>query len=117
MYKFWYNYVKPKYDEEVKLCYMDTDSFIEYIKADDIYKEIVEDVETRFDTSNFELDRPLSKRKNKKVIGLMKDELSGKIKTKFVGLKAKTYSYLIDDSSEEVCHKKENLNLKTIKTV
>ena len=58
-------------------------------KKDDIYKEIAEDVETRFDTWNYELDRPLPKRKNKKVIGLMKDELGGKIMTKFVGLRAK----------------------------
>ena len=79
---------------------MDTDSFIVYIKTEDIYKDIAEDVETRFDTSNYELDRPLPKGKNKKVIGLMKDELGGKIMTKFVGLRAKTYSCLIDDGSE-----------------
>ena len=101
MYEFWYDYVKLKYVEKVKLCYMDTDSFIVYIKTDDIYKDIAEDVETRFDTSNYELDRPLPKGKNKKVIGLMKDELGGKIMTKFVGLRAKTYSYLIDDGSED----------------
>ena len=64
------------------------DSFIVYIKTDGVFKYIAEDVETRFDTSNYELDRPLPKGKNKKVIGLMKDELGGKIMTKFVGLKA-----------------------------
>ena len=80
---------------------MDTDSFIAYIKADDIYKDIAEDVETRFDTSNYELDRPLPKGKNRKVIGLMKDELVRKIMTKFAGLRAKTYSYLIDDGSDK----------------
>ena len=53
-------------------------SFIVYIKADDIYKDIAEDVETRFDTSNYELDRPLPKGKNKKVVRLIKDELRGK---------------------------------------
>ena len=68
MYEFWYDYVKPKYGEKVKLCYMDTDSFIVYIKTDDIYKDIAEDVETRFDTSNYELDRPLPKGKNKNKI-------------------------------------------------
>ena len=57
MYEFWYDYVKPKYDENSKLCYMDTDSFIVYIKKDDIYKDIAEDVETRFYTSNYDLDR------------------------------------------------------------
>ena len=56
MYAFWYDYVKPKYGEKSKLCYMDRDSFIVYIKTDDIYKDFVEDIETRFDTSNYELD-------------------------------------------------------------
>ena len=78
MYEFWYNYVNTD---------TDTDSFIVYIKTDDIYKDIAEDVETRFDTSNYELERPLPKGKNKKVITLMKDELGGKILTKFVELK------------------------------
>ena len=67
-------------------------SFIVYIKADDIFKEITIDVQTRFDTSNYELDKLLSKGKQEKVIGLMKDELGGKIMTKFVGLRAKAYS-------------------------
>ena len=80
---------------------MDTPSFIVHIKTDDIYKDIVEDVQTRFDTSNDELDRPLPKEKKKKVIGLMKDELARKIITKFVGLRAKTSSYLIGDDSED----------------
>ena len=101
MYEFWYDYVKPKYGEKVKLCYKDTDRFSVYIKTDDIHKDIAEDVETRFDTSNYELDRSLPKGKNKKVIGIMKDELDGKIMTKFVGLRAKTYSYLIGDGSED----------------
>ena len=73
MYESWYDYVKPKYGEKAKFCDVDTDNFIEYIKTDDIYKEIAEDVETRFDTSNYELDRSLPKGKNKKVIRLMKD--------------------------------------------
>ena len=75
--------------------------FTVYIKTDDIYKDIAEEVETRFDISNYELDRPLPIGKNKKVIGLLKDELDGKIMTKFSGLRAKTYSYLIDDDSED----------------
>ena len=56
MYEFWYDYVKPKYDEKAKLCYVGTDNFLVYIKRDDIYKNITKDVETRFDTSNYELD-------------------------------------------------------------
>ena len=101
MYEFWSDYVKPKYGEKAIMCYMDTDSFIVYIKTDVIYKDITEDLETRFDTSNYKLGRSLPKGKNKKVIGLMKDELSGKIMTKFVGLRAKTYSYFIDYGSED----------------
>ena len=73
-YEFWKDYMKPRYKENTKLCYMDTDSFIVHIKTEDIYTDIVKDVETRFDTSNYELDRSLPKIKNKKVIGLMKDE-------------------------------------------
>ena len=67
MYEFWYDYTKPKHGEKAKLCYMDTDSFIAHIKTNDIYKDIAEDVETKFDTSNYELDRPLPKGENKKV--------------------------------------------------
>ena len=75
MYEFWYDYMKPKYGDNVKLCYMDTDSFIMHIKTEDFYKDIANDVERRFDTSNYEINRPLSTGKYKKVIGLMKDEL------------------------------------------
>ena len=103
MYEFWYDHVKPKYGD-VKLCYIDTDSFIMHIKTEDFYKDIADDVEKRFDTSNYddECDRPLPKGKNKKVIGLMKDELGGqKIMTRFVALRSKTHSYLMDDSGSD----------------
>ena len=76
-------------------------SFIVYMKIEDIYKDIAEHIETRFDTSNYELDRPWPNGKNKKVFGLMKDKLDGKIMTKFVEIRAKAYSYLIDDTSED----------------
>ena len=65
---------------------MGTDSFIVYIKTDDIYKEFVEVVKNRFDTSNYKLGRSLPKRKNKNVNGLMKDEFDGKIMTKYGGI-------------------------------
>ena len=80
---------------------MNTDSFIVQVKTDDIYKDIAEDVETRFDTSNFELDRALPEGKNKKVIGLMKEKLGGEIMKEFVGLKARSYSYLKDKNDED----------------
>ena len=73
MYEFWYDYMKPKYHDNVKLCYMDTDSFIMNIKTNDFYKDIANDVEKRFGTSNYEVNRPLPTGKNKKVIGLMKN--------------------------------------------
>ena len=98
MYEFC---VKPKYGENAKLCYMDTYSFIVNVKTDDIYKDVAKDIETRFDTSNFEIDRPLPKGKNEKVIGLMKDELGGQIMKELVGLRAKTYSYLKDNNDED----------------
>ena len=101
MYEFLYGYVKPKHGENEKLCYMDTDDFIVHVKTDDIYKDIAKDVETRFDTSSFEIDRSLPKGKNKKVIGLMKNELGGQITKEFIGLKAKTYGCLKDNNDED----------------
>ena len=98
MYEFWYDYMKPKYNDNVRLCYMDTDSFIMNIKTNDFYKDISDDVDNRFD---YEVKRPLPIGKNKKVIGLMKDELGGEIITEFVTLRPKTYSYLTDDSKED----------------
>ena len=90
--------MKPKYNDNVRLCYMDTDSFVMHIKTNNFYKDIASDVENRFDTSNYEVNtsetsalvrRPLPTGKNKKVIGLMKDELGGKIITEFVALRPK----------------------------
>ena len=101
MYKFWYDYMKPKYNDNVKLCYMDMDSFVMNIKTNDFYKDIASDIEKRFDTLNYEVNRTLPTGKNKKVIGLMKDELGGKIITEFVTLRPKTYLYLTDDGKED----------------
>ena len=101
MYEFWYDYMKPKYNDNIKLCYIDTDSFVMNIKTEDFYKDVSNDVQKIFDTSNYEVNRPLPTGKNKKVIGLMKDELEEKIVTKFVTLRPKTYSYLINDCKED----------------
>ena len=79
---------------------MDTDSFIMDTKTEDFFEDITNDVENWFDTSNDYINRPLPKGKNKKVIGLMKDELEGEIMTEFVALRPKTYSYSMDDDSE-----------------
>ena len=60
MHEFWYDFLKPKYGENAKLCYMDTDSFIVHVKTKDIYKDLAEDVETKFDTSDFELPETIA---------------------------------------------------------
>ena len=102
MYEFHYNYMVPKYSlEKLKLCYKDTDSLVYHIKTEDFYADIVYDVQARFDTSCYIPDRPLPVGLNKKVIGLMKDELGGKIMTEFVALRPKLYSYKKLDGSED----------------
>ena len=104
MYEFHYDYMLPKYDKDsLQLCYMDTDSFVYHIKTKDFYKDISNDVEARFDTSNYSKEdkRPLTIGLNKKKIGLMKDELGGKIMTEFVALRAKLYAYKTLDKKEE----------------
>ena len=101
MYEFWYDYMKPKYGNDVKLYYMDTDSFVMNIKTNDFYKDISRDVDNKFDTSNYEVNRLLPMEKNKKVLGLMKGELGGEIITEFITLRPKTYSYLTDNDKED----------------
>ena len=103
IYEFWYDYIKRKYGDRATLCYLDTSSFVIYIITADVYKDITNDVERWFDTSNFdENDKtPLPISKNKKVPGLFKDELGGKIIKQFCVLRAKTYAYLMDDDSEK----------------
>ena len=68
MYEFWYDYIKLKYDDSVKLCYVETDSFIFHVKTEDSYGDIANDIEKRFDTSNYKVDRPLLIARNEKVI-------------------------------------------------
>ena len=81
MYEFLYDFIKPKYGDKAQLCYMDTDSFVNYIKIEDFCKGIANDVDERFDTSNYDENdkRPLPVGKNKKVIDLFKDELGGRL--------------------------------------
>ena len=104
MYEFHYDYMKQKYpDDELKPCYMDTDSLIYSIKTEDFYTDIASDVETRFDMSGYVPDRPLPVGLNKKVIGLMNDELGGKIMREFVSLRPKVYSYKVGNSEPKKC--------------
>ena len=103
MYEFQYDYMQPKYGDRLQLCYMDTDSYVYDIKTEDFYKDIAEDIESRFNTLAYSNNRPLPIGKNKKVIGLMKDELSGGIMKEFVALRAKMYSYNDDKSELKKC--------------
>ena len=98
MYGFWYDDIGPKYGDNAKLCYADTDSFVVHIKTEDFFEDISNDIDRWFDTSNSDENnkRPLPIGKNKKVPGLFKDELGGKIIKEVVVLRAKTYAYLID---------------------
>ena len=102
MYTFWYDYIKPKYEDRAKLCYTDTDSLIISIITEDFFVDISDHVIKWFDTSNYDENdkRPLPIGKNKKVIGLFKDELRGTIMKELCAFRAKTYSYLMDDDSE-----------------
>ena len=100
MYEFWCDFIKSKYGSRAKLCYMDTDSFVINIKTKDFCKDIAMDVKERFDTSNCIYDRSLPIGVNKKVVGLMKDELGGGIITEFVALRPKAYSYKTNDNIE-----------------
>ena len=111
MYDFDYDYIKPKYQDRAKLCYIDTASFVIHIITEDFYEDIANDVEKWFDKSNYDLNRMLPIGKNKKVIGLFKDELGGKIMKELVVFRAKTYAYLLDDDTE---HKKAKGTKKCI---
>ena len=98
MYEFHYNYMKPKYGKNLKLCHMDTYSLVYHIKTEDFYKDIAADVPRRFAMFGYLPDRPLPIGLNKKVISLMKDELGGKIMTELVALRPKRYAYKMSNS-------------------
>ena len=102
-YEFHYDYVAPNHGKKLDLCFMDTDSLIYNIEMKDFYKDIAEDVPARFDTSGYNPDRPLPVGLNKKVIGLMKDELGGEIVTEFVTLRPKMYTYKMGSAESKKC--------------
>ena len=104
MFELWYDYLKTVYGDKIRLCYTDTDSFVMHIKRDDFYKDISADVDKWFHISSFNKNdnRPLEIGKNKKVLGKFKDEIGGKIMTKFVALRAKIYSFLTDEYTDEI---------------
>ena len=102
MYDFHYRYIKPKYGNKAKLLFTDTDSFLYEIQTEDFYKDISGDVKDRFDTSDYPEGHPsgIPTGINKKVLGMFKDEAAGKVIKEFVGLRAKLYSYKMDEGKE-----------------
>ena len=100
MYEFHYKYIKPKYGDTAKLLF--TDSLMYEIKTEDFYKDISGDVKDRFDTSDYPPNHPsgIPTGCNKKVLGVFKDEVAGKIIEEFVGLRAKLYSYKMFEGKE-----------------
>ena len=117
MYDFHYNYIKSKYGDKANLLFTDTDSLMYEIDTNDFYVDIANDVETKFDTSEYPIGLPIKAGVNKKVPGMFKDEACGKQIKEFVGLRAKLYSYKISDEADE--HKKckgikKNVVKKTI---
>ena len=102
MFDFHYKYIKPKYGNKAKLLFTDTDSFLYEIETEDFYKDIAGDVQDRFDTSNYPEGHPsgIPTRINKKVLGMFKDEAAGENIKEFVGLRAKLYSYKMEEGEE-----------------
>ena len=103
MYEFWYDYDKWKNKDEAKIRYLNTDSFVNNNFTEDFFEDINNDIERWFDTSNYDKNdkRQLPMGMNKNAIGLFKDELGGKIMKEFCALRAKTYTYLMDDDNEK----------------
>ena len=102
MFDFHYKYIIPKYGNKAKLLFTDTDSFLYEIQTEDFYKDISGDVKDRFDTSDYPEGHPsgIPTGVNKKVLGMFKDEAAGKNITEFVGLRAKLYSYKMEEGKE-----------------
>ena len=102
MYDFHYNYVIAKYGNKAKLLFTDTDSFLYEIQTEDFYKDISGDVKDRFDTSEYPEGHPsgIPTGINKKVLGMYKDEAKGKNIKEFVGLRAKLYSFKMEEGKE-----------------
>ena len=96
------HYIKQKYGDRAKLCYMDADSFVIHIITEDFFEDISNNIQRWFDTSNYDENdkRHLLIGQNKKVSGLFKDELVGKIFAEVVALKPKIWAYLMDSGSE-----------------
>ena len=115
-----FDYIKPKYGNRAKLCYMDTDSFLIYIKTEDFHKDIANGVDRWFDTCNYDenktVNRPLSLGKNKKVIGLFIDDKGRKIMEDFCAIRGETYAYLINGYNGDDYDQEKIINKKVKRT-
>ncbi|XP_065684304.1 uncharacterized protein LOC136096687 [Hydra vulgaris] len=108
MYEFHYDYIKSKYEDRAKLLYTDTDSLIYEIKTKDFYADITNDIESKFDTREFDKNHPAVRNGfkvgvNKKVLEMFKDESAGKQISEFLGLRSKLYSYKVDEEDKKRC--------------
>ena len=117
MYDFHYNYIKKKYGDRATLLFTDTDSLAYELKTDDFYADINDDIESRFDTSDYPKDHPsgIKTGTNKKVIGMFKDESAGKQIEEFVGLRSKLYSYKMFEGSKEEKKKCKGVKKSVVK--
>ncbi len=115
MYDYFYNNLRKKYQNDVNLLYMDTDSFILKINTDDVYSDMKKDINI-YDTSNYSPESELFSSKNKKVIGKFKDELGGSVMSEFVGLRSKVYAYkYIVNNVEKTVKKLKGIKKNVIK--
>ena len=110
MYNFYYNVLKKRYDDKIKLLFTDTDSLCVEIETDDVYKDMEEQKEY-YDFSEYPKDHFLNRTENQAVVGKYKDEMEGKIITEFVGLRSKLYSLTIQD---EIKQKKVAKGVKNV---
>ena len=113
MYDFYYNTLKARYGENVRLLYTDTDSLIVHVQTEDIYADMKKNLD-EYDTSNYPADHPLFSNTNKKVIGKFKDELGGKVMTEFIGIRPKMYSYVGEESGKRAKGVKKSVLKQTI---
>ena len=109
MYDFYYNTLKTRYGDKIRLLYTDTDSVIIHVQTEDIYADMAQNLDD-YDTSNYPADHPLFSNTNKKIIGKFKDELGGQLLTEFIGIRPKMYSYVGEESGKRAkgVKKKEN---------
>ena len=118
MFDFHCDYIKPKYEDKAQLLYTDTDSLIYEIETEDVYSDISGHIEAKFDTREFPVTHPsgIPIGKNKKVVGMMKDESCGKIIIEFLGLRPKLYSYKVGDEVKKCKGTKKNVVKKENRT-